>query len=120
MNEEIEMLFKGFKVDEELVPVIFMSYDPLYDSDEINYENYVTYASNGETPSLHADDVLLASNESYDFNIHTKHNFFPILNEIKKILETNGWNWVEDSEDFFDSKSRYFQKVTTWSKERMK
>lgn len=107
MNDEIELMFTDF-----LCPVEFMDYT----GDE---ETYVVYHSTGETPTLHGDNVVLASIDTYDFHIYTKGNYLTILKEIKKILLNNGWSWIEDSEDYFESDTRFFNKVTTWSKERI-
>ena len=76
------------------------------------------YFSNGETPVFYGDDKVLASVNTYDFNIYTKGNYLNILNELKKILSDNGWNWVEDGEDIYEDDTHFFHKVTTWSKER--
>lgn len=107
MNNEIEMLFSNF-----IVPVVFGNYTG-------KEEKYVVYFSNGETPVFYGDDKVLASVNTYDFNIYTKGNYLNILNELKKILSDNGWNWVEDGEDIYEDDTHFFHKVTTWSKERI-
>ena len=106
MNSEIKTIFSNF-----IVPVEFGKYRG-------NEEEYVVYFSNGETPALHADDSVIASNNTYDFNIYSKGNYLNILNEVKKKLNDNGWTWIEDSEDIYEEDTRFFHKVTTWSKER--
>lgn len=110
MNDEIELMFKNFAVDNKKIPVEFMNYFG-------KEETFIVYNSLGETPSLHGDDEAIASTNTYDFNIYTKGNFLPILKEIKKILKANKWRWQEDSEDLYEEDTRYFHKVTTWSKE---
>lgn len=107
MNDEIELMFSNF-----LCPVEFMDYKG-------NEETYVVYHSTGEVPALHGDNRVLGSIDTYDFHIYTKGNYLTILKELKKILENNGWSWIEDSEDYFESDTHFFNKVTTWSKERI-
>ena len=106
MNSEIETIFSDF-----MVPVVFGKYTG-------TEEQYVVYFSNGETPIFHGDNKVLASSNTYDFNIYTKGNYLNILNELKKKLNDNGWTWVEDGEDIYEEDTRFFHKPTTWSKER--
>ena len=111
MNSEIETIFSNFIVDGINIPVEFMDY-------EGDKETFIVYFSNGETPSFFGENKVLSSENTYDFNIYTKGNFLNILKEIKKKLNENGWNWIEDSEDLYEKDTRFFHKVTTWSKER--
>ncbi len=111
MNNEIELLFKNFIVDGKKIPVEFANY-------EGSSEEYVVYFSNGEHGSSYSDDKLDTTTVEYDFNIYSKSNFLNILNELKKILYKNGWNFIEDSEDIYESDTHFFHKVTTWNKER--
>ncbi len=111
MNSEIETIFSDFIVDNVKIPVEFAKYNG-------DSEIYIVYFSNGETPSLNADDEVIASENTYDFNIYTKGNYLNILKEVKRKLNDNDWNWVEDSEDIYEDDTRFFHKVTTWSKER--
>lgn len=111
MNNIIENIFNNFVVDGKEIPVEFGKY-------EGSSEIYIVYFSNGETPDFYGDDKILASKNTYDFNIYTKGNFFNILNKVKEKLYDNGWEWIEDSEDIYEEDTRFFHKVTTWSKER--
>lgn len=111
MNSEIETIFSNFVVDNVEIPVEFLNYQG-------NKETFIVYNSLGETPELSADDRVIASENTYDFNIYTKGNYLNILNEVKKKLNDNDWNWIEDSEDIYEDDTRFFHKVTTWSKER--
>lgn len=111
MNSEIENLFSNFIVDNKKIPVSFLEYTG-------GKETYVVYNSLGEEPTFFGDNEVLASEDTYDFNIYTKGNFLKILRELKKKLKNNGWTWNEDSEDIYEEDTGYFHKVTTWSKER--
>ena len=111
MNSEIETIFSNFSVNNVTIPVEFAKYDG-------DSEVYIVYFSNGETPELNADDKVIISKNTYDFNIYTKGNYLNILNEVKKKLNANGWTWLEDSEDIYEEDTRFFHKVTTWIKER--
>ena len=111
MNNELELLFNNFKVDEKLIPVSFLDYNG-------EEETYIVYQSLGEEPSFWGDNEVLASENTYDFHIYTKGNYLNILNKIKEKLKINGWTWVEDSEDLYEDDTCFFHKVTTWSKER--
>ena len=111
MNEELENIFKDFKVNKKPIEVSFLKHKG-------KSETYVVYSSIGETPDFWGDNEVLASINTYDFDIYTKGNYLDILKEVKKILKENGWTWVEDSEDMYEEDTRYFHKTTTWSKER--
>ena len=111
MNDEIERIFDNFTVDNQVIPVEFMDYKG-------SEETYIVYFSDGENGTFYGDDKVLASENTYDFNIYTKGNYLNILKEVKRKLYDNGWNWDEDSEDLYEEDTHFFHKVTTWSKER--
>ena len=111
MNEEIEKIFADFTVDNRKIPIEFGNY-------EGSSEDYVVYYSNGERGSSYYDNKIASVTIEYDFNIYSKSNFLNILNELKKILYKNGWDFIEDSEDIYENDTHFFHKVTTWSKER--
>lgn len=112
MNSEIEEMFSNFTVNEKQIPVSFVDYQG-------SEETYIVYNSLGEEPIFFGDNDVLASENTYDFNIYTKGNYLDILKETKKVLKNNGWTWEEDSEDLYETDTHFFHKVTTWSKERM-
>lgn len=112
MNAEIEQIFSNFIVNDKQIPVEFLDYQG-------SEETYIVYSSLGEEPSFFGDNEVLVSEDTYDFDIYTKGNFLDILKQLKKILNENGWTWIEDSEDLYEKDTGYFHKATTWSKERM-
>ena len=112
MNNEIENLFKDFKVKEKPIEVSFLNHKG-------SEETYIVYSSIGERPDFWGDDEILSSLDTYDFDIYTKGNYLDILKEIKKKLKENNWTWVEDSEDMYEEDTKYFHKTTTWTKERI-
>lgn len=112
MNEELEQLFKNFIVNEKHIDVSFLVHKG-------KNEDYIVYSSIGETPQFWGNNEVLASIDTYDFDIYTKGNYLNILKKIKEKLKDSKWTWVEDSEDMYEEDTGYFHKTTTWSKERI-
>lgn len=111
MNSEIERIFKNFQVEEETIPVSFLVYKG-------NSEKYITYQSTSDEPVLACDDEIETSVIEYDFDIYSKGNYLKLLEEVKKILKSNGWLWVGDSPDMYEQDTGFYHKTTTFQKER--
>lgn len=111
MNNEIKKIFSNFIVDNQKIPVEWQKYLG-------TEETYVVYSSLGEKPELHANDIPIASVDTYDFDIYSKSNYLNILKEIKNKLISAGWTWIEDSEDLFEEDTGFYHKITTWCKEK--
>ena len=72
MNELIESIFNGFKVDGVDIPVAFMYY-------EAHDEPYVVYMEQDAGNSLSGDDDLIGYVLYYDFDVFSKGNYFNIV-----------------------------------------
>ena len=57
----------------------------------------------------------------YDFNIYSKGNYFKIVEEVKKIMKTNGFMWQPSmsSEDIYEEDVGYYHKTLCFAIERM-
>lgn len=112
MNEEIEKIFQGkITIDEKDIPVSFMEY--VGDS-----EDYVVYYNDGNTPCYYSDDDVLYSNNELEFNVYTKGNYLKIVEKIKEIMKENGYNWLGDNGDFYETDTKYHHFVITFDKLR--
>lgn len=112
MNEEIETLFAGFKVNDQDIPVEFMFY-------EGHGEPYVTYRQYDNDASYSADDELQGYVTFYDFDVYGTGNIQPIINSVKALLKGAGWTWQpgRDGPDMFDKDTEYFHKTVCFAKE---
>jgi len=111
MNDEIETIFKDFKVDSVDIPIAFIFYKG-------KANTFLTYASIADNAALSGDDEVLQSIIEYDIDIFTKGNFLNILKEVKKIMKINGWLWIGDSPDMYEEDTCFFHKTATFQKER--
>ena len=111
VNSEIKKLFENFTVDGVAIPVAFLRYKG-------DKETYITYMQTFIDNTFITDDDLQAYIVNYDFDVYTKGNYLKIIEEMKKILEANGWDWqpMDDSPDFYESDTGYFHKSVCFSK----
>lgn len=111
VNSEIKKLFENFTVDGVKIPVAFLRYKG-------TSETYITYMQTFIDNTFITDDDLEAYVVNYDFDVYTKGNYLRIIEEMKKILEANGWDWqpMDDSPDFYESDTGYFHKTVCFSK----
>lgn len=112
MNEEIEKIFQGkITINEKDIPVSFMEY--VGDS-----EDYVVYYNDGNTPCYYSDDDVVYSNNELEFNVYTKGNYLKIVEKIKEIMKKNGYNWLGDNGDLYETDTKYHHFVITFDKLR--
>jgi hypothetical protein len=116
MNEEIERLFRNFRINNENIPVDFLNYDG-------NATKYITYMENYKDNSLSGDDELVAYVSYYDFDIYVKRgtgSYFPIIDAINDILVANGWTrqLTRESPDNYEKDTGYYHKTLCFAKER--
>ena len=113
MNAEIESLFDNFTVDSNVIPVDFLRHEA-----ETPGETYITYNTLLELPGLVADNELQATAQQYDFHIFSKTNYANIETAVKALLGSNGWVFIQGSEDLYEDDTRYYHKILTFEKER--
>lgn len=108
MNELIERIFSNF-----IVPVSFLRYDGKSTS-------YVTYQLTDSDNSLNGDNDLLNYVDYYDFDVYSKGNYFPIIEQLKTILKENGFLWQvsRSSGDFYEPDTGYFHRTLCFAIER--
>lgn len=107
MNEVIEALFNGFKVNDQDIPVAYMYYM------NKQGEPYVVYYQYDKDNSYSSDDDISGYVTYYDFDIYSKGNYLAIVEAIKSIMKNAGWTWQprRDSPDMFESDTGYFHKT---------
>ena len=113
MNEIIETLFSGFKVDGVTIPVVFLRYLG-------HGEPYVTYMQTDADRSYGGDDDLQGYVDYYDFDVYSKGNFFPIIDAIKGIMKAAGWMFEPSrcSPDFYEEDTGYYHKTLCFAVHR--
>ncbi len=113
MNEEIEKIFKDFKVNKKKIPVNFLRYD--------GKENaYITYIETNKSDSYSGDDEILGYIDYYDFDIYSKENYLDILKELKGLMKLNGFIWqpTKDSQDLYEDDTGFYHKTVCFAKEK--
>ena len=110
MNELIERIFKDFEVDGVKIPVSFLFY-------EGHNEAYITYMNQDMDNSYSGDDDLLGYVDYYDFDIYTKGNFYPIIENVKKLLKQHGFVFQpsRSSIDMFETDTGYYHKTLNFA-----
>lgn len=114
MNELIETIFSGFKVDNQLIPVSFLRYDG-------NSEAYITYQQVDKDGVVGGDDEIINYVDYYDFDIFVKKyasvNYFEIIESVKDILGSNGFTWRPErtSADLYEDDTNYFHKTLNFA-----
>lgn len=106
MNELIQTIFSGFKVNGVSIPVKFLIYQG-------HGEPYVTYQQTDAQNSFAGDDELLGYVDYYDFDVYSKGNFIPIIESVKQILTDNGFMFQPSrtSADMYETDTGYFHKT---------
>ena len=110
MNKLIQDIFKNFTVDDVAIPVKFLHY-------EGHGETYITYMNQDMDGSLTGDDDLLGYVEFYDFDIYSKENCSKVIDEMRKILEENGFVWQvsRSSMDMYETDTGYYHKTLNFA-----
>lgn len=106
MNSLIEEVFKNFKVDNKAIPVAFLIYTG-------KDTTYVTYSETEKDNSFSGDDELLGYIDYYDFDIYSKGNYFKVMEKVKQVLKSNGFEWLpsRDSGDMYEADTGYYHKT---------
>lgn len=110
MNELIESIFENFTVGGTAIPVAFCYYHG-------HGEPYITYMLEDTDTAFSADDKLRAYVEYYDFDIYSRSNFYQIIESVKDILQSNGFDWVASrtSSDMYEADTGYFHRTLSFS-----
>lgn len=110
MNEIIEQLFADFTVDDENIPVEFMTYQG-------HGEPYIVYRQYDKDNSYSCDDELDGYVTYYDFDIYGKGNIEPIIEAVKETLKGGGWTWqpLRDSPDLYEPDTEYYHKTIVFA-----
>lgn len=113
MNELIETIFDGFKVNDVDIPVKFLRYNG-------NKTTYITYMQVNANDSLSADDRLINYVEYYDFDIYSKGDYTDIVAAVKQKLEENNFRWRPSwsSADLYEDDTGYYHKTLNFAIER--
>lgn len=114
MNEDIEKIFQGkITINKKNIPVVFKKYSG-------HATDYVVWFNDGNVPGFNADDKIIYTINSVEFNIYTKGNYIDIVQKLKDILETNDYFWTGDNEDLYEEDTQYHHFVMTFEKIRRK
>lgn len=110
MNEQIEILFANFKVNNVLIPVSFMDYQG-------HEDYYVVYRQYDQDNSYSTDDEISGYVTYYDFDVYGTGNILPIIEAIKSKLKGAGWTWQprRDSPFMYEPDTRYFHKTNCFA-----
>lgn len=112
MNEEIKsILGDELAVDGKMIPVAFLNYRG-------HQKTFITWTVIGEDSAFKAGDEYLYSVCSLDIDVYSDRNYLKIINEIKKLMTSNDWLWVEDSADMYEEDTELYHKTLTFEKER--
>ena len=110
MNELIESIFNGFRVNNKDIPVVYMYYQG-------HGEPYIVYMNQDKDNSLTADDQLQGYVDYYDFDVYAKGNYFEIVECMKALLEAHGFVWQvsRSSADMFEPDTGYYHKTLNFA-----
>lgn len=110
-NTEIQALFKGFKVNKELIDVAYLFY-------EGHKDKYIVYSQSDTLNSYSANDRIEGAVAVYDFDIYSKGNYLTIAQALKDKLELAGWTWQpnRDSPDLFEKDTGFYHKTLCFAK----
>lgn len=110
MNELIEAIFNNFRVDGQDIPVNYMHYMG-------HGEPYVIYMAVYADNALRADDDLIAYADYYDFDVYAKGNFTKIIEQVRTLLEENGFVWRPErsSRDMYEPDTGYYHRTLNFS-----
>ena len=113
MNEEIESIFRNFEVSGVQIPVVFLRYFG-------HGEPYVTYMEESIDGSFSGDDDLLGYIVYYDFDVYSKGNYLPIIEAIKALMKSAGWEWQpsRSSADMYEEDTGYYHKTLSFAKHK--
>jgi hypothetical protein len=110
MNEELKSILK-INVNNKNIPVEHLRYKG-------KEKTFVTWSLLTESPELNGDDEPLYSVVPVDIDVFSNGNFLDIVKEIKKIMKSNEWVWVEDSEEMYEEDTELYHRTLTFEKER--
>ena len=111
MEQELQSIFKNFKVNGKSIPVNHLRYTG-------KSKTFVTWTIIGERPSSSADDDYLYSVVEVDIDVFSDGNYLDIIKEVKKIMKENKWLWLEDSSEMYEDDTELYHKTITFEKER--
>ena len=112
MNEEIKTIFTTpLVIDGKTIPVAHLRYRG-------NSNKFVTWSMLQEVPFFSANDELLYTKCSVDFDVYSDGDYNAISDQIKNRLKINGWTWIEDSVEMFEEDTNLFHRTITFEKEK--
>ena len=105
-SELITSIFSDFTVGGVNVPVKYLHYLG-------HGEPYITWMHMDSDNTLTADDALVGVVDYYDFDVYSKGSISEIVEQMKTILEANGFVWQpsRSSPDFFEADTGYYHKT---------
>jgi len=110
MNKDIERIFeRKIEIQNIIIPVEYANYDG-------NSEEYVVYFNTGSEPKYSEDDEITYSENSVEFHIYSKGNYLKIVDIIKKKLKENDYIWDGDSDDLYETDTKYHHFVSSFKK----
>ena len=110
-NAEIETIFSGFKVNNELIDLAYLFYGG-------HKDKYIVYSQVDTANSYSSDDDISGVIVYYDFDFYSKGNYSAIIKAVKDLLRSCGWTWQpnRDSEDLYDNDTGYYHKTVCFAK----
>lgn len=112
METELKTIFgTGVTVGSVLIPAAHLHY---YGSEK----KYVTWEIIDETPDIVAedeDDVYFSC--SVDVTICAIGGYKDIKNAVMHLMHENGWLWSETSPEMYDTETKMYSRVITFTKE---
>ena len=106
VNMIIEEALGNLQVGNELVEVAFLFY-------EGHGEPYVVYSEINKDRTYAADNLNEGFFTNIDFQVYSKGNYLPIIEEILSRLERIGFIYEpdRDSSDMYDRDTKYYHKT---------
>lgn len=110
IKELIESIFDDFTVDGVEIPVTYMYYRG-------HGEPYVIYMRENTDNVLRGDDGLVGYVDYYDFDVYSKGNFERIIEQVRTLLEDQGFVWKPDrsSRDMYEPDTGYYHRTLNFS-----
>lgn len=106
-NAEIETLLAGLNI-----PFAYMYYDG-------KATTYLTYMQQQKSNVFSAEDKIAGFVIYYDFDIYSKGNYLPIIDNLIEIMTGAGWTYQpsSDSPDMYETDTKYYHKTICFAKE---
>lgn len=113
MNAELKKIFgDAITVGKKAIPTAHIKYKG-------KETTYAVWTITGNTPALTGDDKQLYGICTVDVDVYSKGNYLSVLEEVKRLMEINGWIWTEDSSEMYEDDTELYHITSAFEKERI-